>query len=1379
MPVPTTIDLSRIVPHGGSQNAAFEEFASQLASHVDVPAGSTFQRNGRGSDLGVECLWVLPNGKKWGWQAKFVTDLNGLKAQADESFRSALKNHPTMERFYICVPFQPSAARGRGKSQQEKLAEYKKAWERLAKRKRRNVTVEWWTPASMNDRLLEIDAHGGRRLYWFGTPTFTHDWFSNHAKAAVAAAGPRYTATLNVGHALVPVLDALRATPEWRASLIKWRADIEAAVRECANSIKQASTTEIAEFPRELIASATTARDRLAAVPLALDRIDQGLEAWQELKQVTSAATDANETLCDGLQKALDAKHGPNASRSKRFREFHAEYQAAFPAHHYDRADETNKLLARFSSWLDSEEVRAFLDRRLLITGVAGIGKTHSLCDSVLEALNEKRYSVLLHGLQFHAGRPAWEQIRGLLGLSGEWSADAMLDALDSAAEASGHNLVIFIDALNESQPRTLWRTDLPQLLEALKSRSHLRLCVSCRNGFVSAIKEDDLALPIFEHPGFAGIEFDACQSFFHHYELEPPVGPLFDPEFSNPLFLKLVCKTLKDLGQKQMPNGWSGFRTVFKALLQVRDDAWKQRHGDLISSAMTRSLEALAVEMARRGGRTLPIPDARQLIEAIGLDSEAALEQLIADEFVMRVPGSGEAGLLAEPADELSFAYERLGDHMQVQSALRSVKPEAPLPPPMVELATKESGYAEALAIQLPEHSHRELLDVVPEEWRGELFAPWLRALEWRDLSTIGDSAQRWLRVLLGQATHVPRALDSAIVLALRPSSGLDGDWFHRTLASLPLGRRDEVWCRYLHEAWERPPATSPVRRLTAAAWNRGAAVSPNVHEAWLRVVCWLFAASDRRVRDYATRSAIRLGELRPQSWVSVCESMLAINDDYVLERVLASAYGTHLRVTNVDSLGALARTVVRLFDEQDRANAVIRDHVRCICDLARQHGVELGRDASALQPPFKSDWPLRIPTLEELAPFKDNALRERYPQLYVSVMEDPGGDFGIYTIPSALEPFQKSLSSDEASRWIFKHAIDLGYTEGCAAYDWHLMSKHGAGRHRPRWAERIGKKYQWIALARLLGRLADHVEAEQDEFYGSNLSAIRLRDMDLSLRGEPNTSEEGAREEHDLVAGTNPDDAKWVKDAKQMLGLEKELFDFQHPTGGAWLPLLAYVSMVDREVRPSDRGFRRQVWLQLRSYLVKASEFEVLWRWARRQNFSGRWMPEGRQIGSRAFIGEYPGGLAFGDNGMPDAQPSTGRFGNPLPVEVTPTTYEVDPEFQEDCSDALRYTMHSPVPQMLKALSWNGRDGFVDANNVVAYVDPHIDAAGPMGCFAQRSHLETFLRANDLSLLWTVLGEKLPGDYVKVKRLDYSHVRGWHRGRLRSASLPVTARG
>src|SRR5215468_747371 len=88
--VNVSIDLSRIVPHCGSNTLAFEEFCSQLARHVDVPTGSHFQRNGRGADLGLECAWTLPDKRVWGWQAKYVFDVDGLRRQVEESFRSAL-----------------------------------------------------------------------------------------------------------------------------------------------------------------------------------------------------------------------------------------------------------------------------------------------------------------------------------------------------------------------------------------------------------------------------------------------------------------------------------------------------------------------------------------------------------------------------------------------------------------------------------------------------------------------------------------------------------------------------------------------------------------------------------------------------------------------------------------------------------------------------------------------------------------------------------------------------------------------------------------------------------------------------------------------------------------------------------------------------------------------------------------------------------------------------------------------------------------------------------------------------------------------------------------------------------------------------------------
>jgi hypothetical protein len=110
MPPAVSIDFTRIVPHGGSDTFAFEEFCSQLARHVEVGDGARFQRNGRGADLGLECAWTLGDGSVLGWQAKYVFDVDGLKAQAEESFLSALGNHARLSTYYICIPFEPSAA---------------------------------------------------------------------------------------------------------------------------------------------------------------------------------------------------------------------------------------------------------------------------------------------------------------------------------------------------------------------------------------------------------------------------------------------------------------------------------------------------------------------------------------------------------------------------------------------------------------------------------------------------------------------------------------------------------------------------------------------------------------------------------------------------------------------------------------------------------------------------------------------------------------------------------------------------------------------------------------------------------------------------------------------------------------------------------------------------------------------------------------------------------------------------------------------------------------------------------------------------------------------------------------------------------------------
>ena len=97
---------------------------------------------------------------------------------------------------------------------------------------------------------------------------------------------------------------------------------------------------------------------------------------------------------------------------------------------------------------------------------------------------------------------------------------------------------------------------------------------------------------------------------------------------------------------------------------------------------------------------------------------------------------------------------------------------------------------------------------------------------------------------------------------------------------------------------------------------------------------------------------------------------------------------------------------------------------------------------------------------------------------------------------------------SAAEASRWVFGRVLDLGWTpERFGNYD-EAVRDDSRYQEGPR-TERIGKKYQWIALHELLARLADHCRhrpwttADFEPYEGP--WQLHLRDIDPSLTSEP----------------------------------------------------------------------------------------------------------------------------------------------------------------------------------------------------------------------------------------------------------------------------------
>ena len=224
-----------------------------------------------------------------------------------------------------------------------------------------------------------------------------------------------------------------------------------------------------------------------------------------------------------------------------------------------------NALNAAWNLWT-STATRAAIRGELLLTGRAGVGKSHLLCDVARRRILDEQPTILILGQEFD-NRALMTQIPELGEFVG--TTDDLLSLLDAAGEATGHKALLMIDAINESDDADRWTDAIPALRLKAARYPHVGLVISCRTEFVEPVvgRTD---LPTEEHYGFAEATDTAVRRFASEYNLDVPTFPVFNPEFGNPLFLRLTCEALETLGTSRFVLGSAGLTTVCDAFVEA-----------------------------------------------------------------------------------------------------------------------------------------------------------------------------------------------------------------------------------------------------------------------------------------------------------------------------------------------------------------------------------------------------------------------------------------------------------------------------------------------------------------------------------------------------------------------------------------------------------------------------------------------------------------------------------------------------------------------------------------------------------------------------------------------------------------------------------------
>ena len=1098
------IDWQNIRVHNNSQNNAFEELVCQLARRNIPCKASRFLRLGT-PDGGIECFWELTDSTEIGWQAKYVFNVEDLISQVNKSIRTAIKNHPTMSQYIVATPFNLPDPHYTGKagrpvkSSKTKWDEKVASWVEELSTEQNSIEVILWNESHLND-LLITPQNEGLRYYWFRQNEFTLDRFQSNLNSAIADLGPRYTSELNVELPISSYFDYLFHNERPLKSIQKYCFDL----RKNATAILNVSerTCKLTDLTKEyaIICSEVPQILELLSVPSYYEM--QCLKINDIVKHF-----DTLDSIISDIAYKLEEKLGEK------------EFLNSF----YFR--DINSILELINNGKEffSPAAQLINSPYMILHGEPGIGKSHLLADVCLKQIQKGIPVILLLGDQFSCITDPRECIKQHIQYPGSFI--SLLQLLNSIGQIYNQRVLIAIDALNEGDGVELWGKYLAGIETEIKQFPWIALAVSVRTDYLDDIipeKCRDSMIQI-EHRGFdESFEF-ACEHFFRVYGLDFGI-PIFNNEFSNPLFLKLFCESCRDAGYPQslpsLTRVLDGYieHTNFKLFKQFRYEK---------SLCLVR---VAAVELAKilmeSDSYAVLYADLQSRIDDVVSKSISQkstpeylnfLDALIKEDIFRAYSGhNGEQ-------KRVGFAYDRMRDYFTLLQKLKEKPEDIEITEyvrtsPYFEKCWRGRGTGgqaslELLAIILPELCDIEIIECSSDgRVTPGMMKALLKSFQWRNKIGAADRIGAWLiDISKGDPDLREKIVDELLPVAAIQEHPFNMEFINRNfLIHESMAQLDVWWTPHINEKYE-DYENNIYKRIVTWAWriegpNRVSSASRHLLGLTL---AWFFCSSNRALRDCSTKGLVCLYIDHVSEMVSLFDTLSEVKDIYLGERLYAAAYGATVHTNDNAEIKALSDYILAHFfgDLQVLPNVLIRDYAREIIEYSIYRGnyddKTIREIRSKITPPYGSSMPAAFPSDEDIKMLEEKYKRNQGFECISSSMETGMnyGDFGRYVFKAALTDFI-DIDVDQLRNWSTYHILELGYDP--EIHDKKRTPYTGRGSNR---VERIGKKYQWIVLHELLALVSDNYMMKSDSWTGKEQVLFSgpwkpfVRDIDPTL--------------------------------------------------------------------------------------------------------------------------------------------------------------------------------------------------------------------------------------------------------------------------------------
>ena len=1076
---------------------AFENMAYFLfCSENDCPIGLFRYKN----QPGIETEPIEKDGGKTGFQAKYYSNsIKDNKQDIIDSIDKSKSYYPSITTllFYLNKEFSKSTkTKGDPK--------YKTEIEQYANSK--NIKIEWRVPSQIEFQLAQPKNKWISDIF-FGDIELDPVFFSRQIERSVANLGDRYNAKLNFELPIAKLFDSLACSKPFYNRLIK---TVDDWLTE--NSYRKLSVSS-----------------RFHVLENDLEELKKDLTAW-----VNGLCCSVDKPI--ELDCFIDRLHAINSKiSSARSKLYHDNPKEEKDKQQRDRElyrlreiESTNHDLINKITELNIDLSN---NPTLIIYGEAGCGKSHLLGDVATRRKEFSQPTLLLLGANFRDDTIE-NNILNLLGLS--CSFHDFSQNLNEIGLRMNSRVLIMIDGINEGPGPNLWKNQIAGFIKEIEKYPALGLTLTIRSTYYDEIIPDSLksdpSITIEEHFGFKGSEYEALRLFCENYGLKLPNFPILIPEYSNPLFLHLICKTLKESNEKTFPSGINGIRDTLRLYLDCQNRIFdSKRHEYKYRSIVTNAIEVVAKAIFNAEYERLKIKDAFALFDT----NFSGFNNLLADLIEEGILIKHHFQFAENSFEYVVFSYQRIGDFYIVEELLKPYDTFEKLQKGFAKDTNlnkikpdkwQYNGLLEAMSVIIPEKYNHELFELTEcfidksntdqsllRRQREDLCANFARlisnSLKWRSIESI-DSVKiaTWLKS--NRCMDQDEWFYTLTELSAIPNHPFNSDYLHKLLSNLSMPVRDSIWQQYLlfYKGYNDYNIAYPYRRLIDWAWTPDISSKTDAETARLsaQALAWGLSSTNNAFRDQTTKAMVNLLEQQPETLISILKAFESVDDPYILERLYAVSYGCALRTERAESISMIANYVYKTIFESGNppVHVLLRDYARNIVEYANYRNLITNIDISLIQPPYCSSPPV-FPSKKEIEQYRIGYDDPEYNKTYGSEQDaiyssliDGIADFGHYIVESAVDNFSSVSVSEKVEYELFYKSSNDEIKE---LLDYLFEYRAGIiqNKKRKHWITKMGIDFPPSKIAVLENSLSEHCMSELQKL----LNETRFKFMQNSV--------------------------------------------------------------------------------------------------------------------------------------------------------------------------------------------------------------------------------------------------------------------------------------